>query len=93
MTELRWRKSSRSGKEGNCVELAWRKSSRSGQEGNCVELVWRKSSHSGEEGNCVELAYSPGAVRDSKNVADPALSIGDMPAFLRAIKGGRFDRR
>ena len=39
MTEMRWRKSSRSGKESNCVELAWRKSSRSGQEGNCVELA------------------------------------------------------
>ncbi|MGH3721212.1 MAG: DUF397 domain-containing protein [Pseudonocardiaceae bacterium] len=39
MTEMRWRKSSRSGKESNCVELAWRKSSRSGEEGNCVELA------------------------------------------------------
>ena len=42
MTEILfgpWRKSSRSGSEGNCVELAWRKSSRSGDEGNCVELA------------------------------------------------------
>lgn len=39
MTEMRWRKSSRSGEDLNCVELAWRKSSRSGQEGNCVELA------------------------------------------------------
>ncbi|MDQ2883697.1 MAG: DUF397 domain-containing protein [Actinomycetota bacterium] len=39
MTEMRWRKSSRSGEEGNCVELAWRKSSRSGHDSNCVELA------------------------------------------------------
>jgi hypothetical protein len=39
MTEMRWRKSSHSGKEDNCVELAWRKSSHSGKESNCVELA------------------------------------------------------
>ena len=33
-----WRKSSRSGNEGSCVELAWRKSSYSANESNCVEL-------------------------------------------------------
>jgi hypothetical protein len=31
----KWRKSSRSGDQGNCVE--WRKSSRSGDNGQCVE--------------------------------------------------------
>lgn len=36
---VRWRKSSRSGSETNCVELAWRKSSRSGSQTNCVELA------------------------------------------------------
>lgn len=39
MTEMRWRKSSHSGPEDNCVELAWRKSSHSGVENNCVELA------------------------------------------------------
>ncbi len=39
MTEMRWRKSSRSGAYENCVELAWRKSSRSGPQSNCVELA------------------------------------------------------
>lgn len=36
-----WRKSSRSGHGGNCVELnvAWQKSSRSGNGGNCVEVT------------------------------------------------------
>jgi hypothetical protein len=74
-------------------EMSWRKSSHSGEEGNCVELAWRKSSHSGEEGNCVELAYTPGAVRDSKNPAGPVLAVGDLPAFLREIKGGRLAAR
>ncbi|MGH3779097.1 MAG: DUF397 domain-containing protein [Pseudonocardiaceae bacterium] len=39
MTEMRSRKSSRSGVDNNCVELAWRKSSRSGHDSNCVELA------------------------------------------------------
>ncbi|MEO7196584.1 MAG: DUF397 domain-containing protein [Pseudonocardiaceae bacterium] len=39
MTEMRWRKSSHSGPQDNCVELAWRKSSHSGKESNCVELA------------------------------------------------------
>ncbi len=39
MTEMRWRKSSHSGPQSNCVELAWRKSSHSGPEDNCVELA------------------------------------------------------
>ncbi|MGH3856582.1 MAG: DUF397 domain-containing protein [Pseudonocardiaceae bacterium] len=39
MTEMRWRKSSHSGEQNNCVELAWRKSSRSGPYENCVELA------------------------------------------------------
>ncbi|MGH3965140.1 MAG: DUF397 domain-containing protein [Pseudonocardiaceae bacterium] len=39
MTEMRWRKSSHSGADSNCVELAWRKSSHSGEDNNCVELV------------------------------------------------------
>ncbi|MGH3874332.1 MAG: DUF397 domain-containing protein [Pseudonocardiaceae bacterium] len=39
MTKMRWRKSSYSGQESNCVELAWRKSSHSGPQSNCVELA------------------------------------------------------
>jgi Domain of unknown function (DUF397) len=34
-----WRKSSRSGGTGQCVELGWRKSSHSGESGHCVELA------------------------------------------------------
>jgi hypothetical protein len=36
-----WRKSSRSGNGGNCVELTvtWQKSTRSGNGGNCVEVA------------------------------------------------------
>jgi hypothetical protein len=34
-----WRKSSRSGESGECVELGWRKSSHGGESGQCVELA------------------------------------------------------
>jgi hypothetical protein len=44
-----WRKSSRSGNGGNCVEtmITWQKSSRSGNGGNCVEVarMERATSH------------------------------------------------
>ncbi|MGQ0841500.1 DUF397 domain-containing protein [Actinokineospora sp.] len=85
-----WRKSSRSGNEGNCVEIAWRKSSYSMNEGNCVEIAWRKSSRSGDESNCVELA-NIGAVRDSKNPAGATLGV-DLADLLTAAKAGRLDR-
>jgi uncharacterized protein DUF397 len=67
-----WRKSSRSGDEGNCVELAWRKSSFSGNEGNCVELAHTDTT---------------GAVRDSKNPAGPHLRV-DLPTLITAVKAG-----
>ena len=38
-SDVRWRKSSRSGEQGNCVEVgAWRKSTRSTDQGLCVEV-------------------------------------------------------
>lgn len=49
---------------------------------------WRKSSGSGE---CVELA-KVGAVRDSKNPDGPILTVSDLPAFVQAVRSGRFDR-
>lgn len=62
-TDLRWRKSSYSGDQGNCVEVA----------------VWAKSSYSGDQGgDCVEVAVcaQPAVhVRDSKDTAIPALTV------------------
>jgi uncharacterized protein DUF397 len=65
-----WRKSSRSGEAGSCVELG---------------RAWRKSSRSGGDGQCVELAYA-GAVRDSKNPGGPILRVdlGGLLAAAKA---------
>ncbi len=67
-----WRKSSRSGSAGNCVEVA----------------VWRKSSRSGDESNCVEVGSGAGVVgvRDSKNPHGPKLAL--TPAAWNAFRAG-----
>ena len=58
---------------------------------------WRKSSFSGNSGNCVEVRTTSQtaivAVRDSKRVAGPELTItaDRWTAFLYGVKGGQFD--
>jgi hypothetical protein len=76
----RWRKSSYSGPDNQCVELAH------------VGLVrdskprWRKSSYSGADNACVELAHV-GLVRDSKNPDGPTLLV-DLEPFIGVVKAG-----
>jgi hypothetical protein len=61
MPASRWRKSSYSVSDGECVEVAWRKSSFS----------------SASDGDCVEVAFGQveAAIRDSKNPKGPQLSV------------------
>jgi hypothetical protein len=54
-------------------------------------MTWRKSTHSQNDATCVELVNTLTHVRDSKNTAGPVLR-GDLPALVRAIKIGTFDR-
>ncbi|MGH8881859.1 MAG: DUF397 domain-containing protein [Stackebrandtia sp.] len=75
-----WRKSTRTGNNGSCVDvgcvhdLGWRKSRRSTTNGNCLEVAgthdapWRKAEASVGNGNCVEVApmATMVAIRDSK---------------------------
>lgn len=50
---------------------------------------WRTSSYSGGENNdCVEVANTLEALRDSKNIAGPALT-ADVRSFITAIREGR----
>jgi hypothetical protein len=96
-SEVRWRKSSHSGEQGNCVEVgAWRKSSYSAQEGECVEVGGRRAStHSSQEGHCVEVGRGEAVVlaRDSKDPDGPVLGFGAdaWSAFLDTVKSGRLD--
>lgn len=96
-SDVRWRKSSRSGEQGNCVEVgAWRKSSHSTDQGHCVEVgTWQTSSHSADEGNCVEIAADAALAlaRDSKDPDGPVLGFGTdaWTAFLETVKSGSLD--
>jgi hypothetical protein len=72
---MTWRKSSRSGTNGDWVEVGWRKSSYSGGNGDCVEVAF------------VPVGV---AVRDSKNAGGPVLefSPGGWRSFLDATRSG-----
>jgi hypothetical protein len=84
ISQVRWRKSSRSGDGGNgaCVEVA------------CLPADWRRSSRSGSgnNGDCVEVASSGGVVgvRDSKNPAGPVLVLpaAGWHSFVAALRHG-----
>lgn len=71
---LKFRTSSYSGSQGNCVEVA----------------DFRKSSRSGGNGNCVEVADLPGEhlVRDTQNRQAGHLGFADQEwsAFLTAAQ-------
>ncbi|MEV0697235.1 DUF397 domain-containing protein [Saccharopolyspora sp. NPDC050389] len=61
-----------------------------------LAIRWRKSSRSAQGSECVEVGATAAfaAIRDSKNLAGPALLIapGAYAAMVQAIKVGRFDQ-
>jgi Domain of unknown function (DUF397) len=81
-TRARWRKSSCSSANGQCVEVAQ------------VCTHWRKSSYSGSNGACVEIVHLPEAVavRDSKDPGGPKLIFTPhaWASFVESAKSGRF---
>ncbi|MEU4285823.1 DUF397 domain-containing protein [Nocardiopsis dassonvillei] len=80
MTYLKFRKSSYSGHDQNCVEVAH------------IPTGFRKSSYSGQEPNCVEVADLPcgAAVRDSKHPTHGHLPFPatEWDAFLTIARTG-----
>ncbi len=58
-------------------------------------LAWQRSTHSVKTGNCVEVArldHDGHAVRDSKDPAGPALSVGaaQWAVFTAGVRAGEF---
>ena len=89
----RWRKSSASLANGNCVEVGtFRKSSHSAYHGSCAEVAtWRRSSRCAS-GECAEVASCCHgvAVRDSKDRSGPVLVVAGSTwgRFLTALRRG-----
>ncbi|MFG2018404.1 DUF397 domain-containing protein [Actinomadura geliboluensis] len=89
LSNVKWRKASRSGHEGgDCVEV--------GALPSVSAEVWRKASRSGHEGgNCVEVAGVARvvAVRDSKDPDGPKLAFtsAEWRAFARRVTAGAHD--
>jgi hypothetical protein len=52
---------------------------------------WRKSSYSNDSATCVELCSTLDAVRDSKHLNGPILSVAGLSALVVDIKAGLFD--
>lgn len=78
MTYLKFRKSSYSGHDQNCVEVAH------------IPTGFRKSSYSGNRAECVEVADLPCgvAVRDSKNPSEGHYPFpsSEWTAFLHSAR-------
>lgn len=53
---------------------------------------WRKSSRSANQAECVRVRGDLGALGDTKDTMQ-VLVADDVPAFLQAVKAGKFDLR
>lgn len=93
LSQVIWRKSSRSGNGQDCVEVGvWRKSSLSGgSSGNCVEVAPADDLRVAIGGSVGETPLF--LVRDSKDLDGPVLAFTSpgWEAFVGGVKGGEFD--
>ncbi|MER7134387.1 DUF397 domain-containing protein [Streptosporangium saharense] len=90
LSQVMWRKSSRSGNGQDCVEVGvWHKSSLSGNGPDCVEVAAVDTAQ-GQAGAAADRFF---LVRDSKDSDSPVLAFTppEWAGFLDVIKGGGLD--
>ncbi|WP_433359247.1 DUF397 domain-containing protein [Streptosporangium sp. CA-115845] len=88
LSQVTWRKSSRSGNGQNCVEVGvWQKSSFGGNGQDCVEVALGDTSRTEVEPGPDSALF---LVRDSKDPEGPVLAFtpGEWDAFITGIKRG-----
>jgi hypothetical protein len=91
LTDVRWRKASDSGNNGDCVEVGvWRKAIFSGNSDQFIEVSTTHGKSIAPHKSGERVLY---LMRDSKDPDGPKLAFthSEWDAFIKGVKDGEFD--